>query len=139
MWCGVASAVIGTAAPLSAADELDGVHLLEVLEMDLVAGVGGEDDAARGRSRPRRRSASREAELRRHEALVHDGALRHRGVLAVVHDGMLNIFAYSTALGVMEFVVLHAHAVVGDADAAGAGVRSRSGERLVYAHGDARE
>ena len=109
----------------------------DVLQVDVRAGVFREDDVARdddvlGGVRP-----AAQAEAGGHDALVHHGALRHRGVLAVVHDRQvehLRVFAGAAH----ELVALHAVAVVGDGDDAGALERADGRERLaLHADGDA--
>src|SRR5690606_7415432 len=127
----------GDAAGLGAAQDLHGVARGDVLHVDVRAGVGGEDDVARDDDVLGGVGPAAQAEPGGHDALVHDGADGHGVVLAVVHEREvehLGVFAGAAH----EFVGLHAVAVVGDGDDAGAFERADGGEGLaLHADGDA--
>jgi len=108
-----------------------------VLQVDVRAGVSGQDDVAcddhvLGGVRP-----AAKAEPGGHHALVHRRPLGHGLVLAVIHDRQVE------HLGVLDraahdLVVLHAPAVIGDGDDAGA-LQRTGGRKLLslLADGDA--
>ena len=126
----------GTAL-FGAADDTDGVAGRNMLEVDVGASglredhVAGDDDVFGG-VRP-----AAEPKSRGDFALVHDGTLRERGVLTVIHDREVEhrrVFARATH----EFVGLDAIAVVGNGDDAHAFERADGCEGLtLHAHGDA--
>jgi len=101
------------AAGLGPADDIDGEFRRNVLQVNVGARVFRKDHVARHESSLRRRWASRGAQARRDDALVHHRALRHRLILAVIHHRQIE------HLGVLrgaahEIVRLHAIAVIRD-------------------------
>ena len=124
-------------ARFGAAKNLDRVTRGDVLHVDVRSGVFGEDAVARYDKILGGVGPALEAKLQREGPLVHDGADGHGVILTVVHERQvehLGVFAGAAH----EFVGLHAIAVVGDGDDAGAFEGADGSECMaLHADGDA--
>jgi len=124
-------------AALRATNDVDGKLRGNVLQVDVRAGVFGEDDVAGHDHVLGGIGPSAQAQAGGDHALVHHRALRHRIILAVIHHRQIE------HAGVLdrpphEIVGLHAFAVVGDRDHAGALEGANRRQRLaLHADGDA--